>query len=249
MEVALPSSVAIMWERTRSLIQRLKRGRQAVTDDRRAWERYSSYRETTIYCEGDKPISLTAKIEDVSRGGIRLLVDLPVDAGTMIRVDLPPTNCNPHTAVLACVVHAKPVGGGVYSLGCSFSTELSDGDLGALGARKIKASGRDQRVWDRVPIEGTATYRIVRREEEPRPAGIHNISPTGVALLVSEEFDPATLLDLELKNGAGQTVVTILACAVYKTDSGERQWLVGCNFIRELNDEDLQALIAPAEHA
>src|SRR5262249_17940125 len=156
-------------------------------------------------------------------------------------IDLPPLNGNPHTSVLACVVHAKSVADDLYALGCSFSTELSDVDLGALGARKVKPSDPDQRAWDRVPIEGKANYRFVRGQEELKAAAIHNISPTGAALLVSENVEPGTLLEIELHNGAGRSVVTILACVVYKTDAADRQWLIGCNFIRELDDHDLQA--------
>jgi hypothetical protein len=37
-----------------------------------------------------------------------------------------------------------------------------------------------------------------------------------------------------------------MACVVYKTDVDEGQWLVGCNFVRELDDEDLRALIGAA---
>jgi c-di-GMP-binding flagellar brake protein YcgR len=236
-----------MFERTRSLLQRLTHGRQDESDERRAWERYSSFHETTIHHDGEGTRTLTARIEDVSRGGTRLLVEQPIAAGSMIRIDLPPLNGNPHTSVLACVVHAKSVADELYALGCSFSTELSDVDLGTLGARKIKPSSPDQRAWDRVPVEGRARYRIVRGEGELKAAAIHNISPTGVALLVSENVEPGTLIDIELQSAAGRSVVTILACVVYKTDAAVRQWLVGCNFIRELDDHDLQALIAPPE--
>src|SRR5262245_10660825 len=129
-----------MFERTRSLLQRLTRGRQTESDERRTWERYSSFHETTIHCEGQGTETLTARIEDVSRGGTRLLVEQPIAAGSMIRIELPPLNGNPHTSVLACVVHAKAITNELYALGCSFSTELGDVDLGALGARKIKPS-------------------------------------------------------------------------------------------------------------
>ena len=41
---------------------------------------------------------------------------------------------------------------------------------------------------------------------------------------------------------AGTVVLTILGCVVYLSEAGDGRWLAGCNFIRELDDQELQKL-------
>lgn len=233
-----------MFERTRSFIRRLAGEASSDSSERRNWERYPSERTTNIR-PADSETEMKAQIQDVSRGGIRLVVDQPVVAGSMIHVCLPSPNKDPHTTVLACVVHSRPNQHGTYTLGCSFSTDLNDTDLSLLACKKrppqpSRANPRAQQVGGRV------SYRRVDQAEERRPAAIHNLSSGGVALKLFEELEPGTLLDLELTDPAGTTRIAMMACVVYKTDVDEGQWLVGCNFVRELDDEDLRALIGAA---
>ena len=230
-----------MFERTRSFFRRLTGGSDRG-EERRQWERFPADTDVTVRVEGEPP--LTARVRDVSSGGLRLLSDRLIDRGTTVRVDLPPPNGDSATAVLACVVFTQPAGEGHFVLGCSFSTELSDADLAPLGARKVKPGDGGQRVSERLPATGQVAFARAGTAEDARPAGIHNISPTGVALLLSEELAPGTLLNLEFRSAAGQAVLTIVGCVVFLTGRGQGQWLAGCNFVRELYDEDLQALIS-----
>lgn len=235
-----------MFARTRSFFHRITRAAAAgwSGEERRIWERHIPEGEANVRLEVDDG-SVIARIQDVSRGGIRLVVDRPMESGAMVRIDLPSNNGVSNTTVLACVVHVQARDNGQYSIGCNFSTELSDNDLESLGARKVRSAVRDQRAWARVPIAGIAIYSAVRNATGSHSAIIHNISPTGVALQINEELTPGTLLNLELRSAAGETVLTIVGCVVYRTTLSEGQWLAGCNFVRELYDEDLHALIAP----
>src|SRR6266568_8073747 len=97
-----------MFERARSLLHRLTANAPPTDDDRRIWERLRSERETIIQSNTDGSPPLTARIQDVSPGGVRMLVGRPLDEGDMIRVELPPLNGEPVTSVLACVVHVRP---------------------------------------------------------------------------------------------------------------------------------------------
>jgi PilZ domain-containing protein len=238
-----------MFERTRHFFQRLTRSTRTPTargnEERRLWERFPSDREARIQLNLDDTDTVSAQIQDVSRGGIRLLTDRAIGSGTMIRVELPPLDESPHTSVLACVVHVRPASDSSYMLGCNFSMELSDADLQAVGAERVKPEEGDQRGWARVPAAGKVVYTPVNPPGSTRQAEIHNISPTGVAIRASEELVPGILLNLELQDQTGHTVVTIIACVVYLTAPRRGVWLAGCNFIRELYDEDLKALVAP----
>jgi hypothetical protein len=232
-----------MLQRTRTLLARLTRSESAAArgeEDRRRWERFEARHTVRVHLSIHNDDTITAGVRDVARGGIRLGVDRFIDSGTMLRIDLPSA-----TAVLACVVHVHPMPDGAFVLGCNFSTELSDADLEALGAKRVRPQNGDQRAWDRVSVAGTATYARVSTPAETRAADVRNLSPTGVALRASEEIIPGTLLNLELRDRGGRTVITIVACVVYLATLADGGWLAGCNFIRELYDEDLNALIAP----
>jgi hypothetical protein len=233
-----------MFERTRSFLQRLTAGRREPTEgERRAWDRYPSGRETTVRANVDGRAPLTAGVRDVSRGGMRLIVDQPVEEGDMIRIELPPLNGEPVTAVMACVVHVCPEPPAEWSLGCNFATELNDDDLRSLGAKRVRTEDTDQRSWERVAAHGRAVVRPAGSfAADPQTVPIHNISPTGVAVRLDRRVEPGTLLQLDLQSEAGAPVLTILGCVVYMSDVGDGRWLAGCNFIRELDDLELQKL-------
>lgn len=237
-----------MFERAKNLFQRLIRNGRPLgphgEDDRRHWERFPIDRDTTVCIgvEGDE--SVVGRILDVSRGGIRILLDCHVEPGTTVRIDISPESSDSRTQVLACVVHVTQGRDGRFTLGCNFSTELSNADLAGMGATHERPDG-EQRAAPRLPVAGRATYGRVDSPEAPKTAAIHNISLTGVALIVSDELAPGTLLNVVLTDSVGRKVMTMVACVVYMTPQGNNKWLIGCNFVRDLYDEDLSALIAP----
>ena len=185
---------------------------------------------------------MTARVRNVSRGGVQLLVDGPIQIGTMVHLELRRRRLGGGTAVLACVAHCQALAAGGFVVGCNFSTELGDADLRLLGAKRLAAPEGDQRDWERVPAEGRVIYTGVHPPCPPRPAEIHNLSPTGVALRTRERLTPGTLLSLELCDRDGRGVLTLVACVVYLSDLGDDRWLVGCNFACELEDEDVRAI-------
>ena len=69
-----------------------------------------------------------------------------------------------------------------------------------------------------------------------------NISLGGIGLEVEQSIDNGALLNLELKSTAGQ-VKTILACVVHVLSHGVKGRVLGCNFIHELSEADLHALV------
>ena len=69
-----------------------------------------------------------------------------------------------------------------------------------------------------------------------------NISAGGVALVVDHDVRAGALLSAELHAPDGKAVVTILACVVHVIVESERERVLGCNFIQELSDADLQSL-------
>jgi hypothetical protein len=214
-------------------------------EDRRAWGRFPSTVETVCRPAGAvEGEPLTARVQDVSRGGIQLVLERAFEPGELLGIALPGAAGGETSTLLACVVRSQPVDGGRWALGCRFATQLSDEDLARF--RSPAGVGTDlleRRDWVRFPGPARASFQQVGATPGPtRPAAVLNISAGGVALQVADPLHVGDLLSVELRRGNGQVVLTTLASVVRVTapESGER--LVGCNFIHELGDDDMQAL-------
>jgi hypothetical protein len=223
----------------RRLARRFRRAFDSL-EDRREWERLPTLREITVHVDPGEPI--LGRMCDVSRGGMRLLIGRMIESGAMIRVALPLPAGHPRATVLACVVHVEIGAGGTYEIGCAFAAELSNSELEALGARRPSVKAADKRTRDRLPAAGSVVYGRVHYCTEPRQAEIHNISPAGVAILAAEPLTPGHLLELDLRDRDDRPVLSIAGCVVYAAALESQRWLVGCNFISELTDVEMQAM-------
>jgi hypothetical protein len=241
-----------VFDRAASLWRKLTHHRAAVRpsaaiaeEDRRLWVRRHVSIETQVTPTsgaGEPPLS--ARILDVSSGGIKLLVRWAFGPGDLLTVELPSRAGGPSVTVLACVAHSQLAREAEWVVGCRFSAELSEADLATFGAFRSKSALPDSRTWSRYPCEVKAIYQVVPEDDEDvrREAKVLNISPGGVALSVDHDVSAGALLSAELHASDGRPVVTILACVVHVTVQSEQERILGCNFIQELGEDDLQAL-------
>jgi c-di-GMP-binding flagellar brake protein YcgR len=239
-----------MFERTFSFWRRLV-GRptkpedspQGLEDERRVWVRYPTHLETTYQSGDTESPRLSARVRDVSRGGIRLVIEREFQTGELLSIELPRANDGTHT-VLACIVRVDGLKGDEWALGCVFSRELGEEELQGFGARRERHAPADQRVWMRFACNVRATYQQVSTFGAPTAeARVLNISATGVGLLTLEPVEAGTLLSVDLTPDSGAETRTMLACVVHVNAQANGQFALGCNFIRELSEEDLQALV------
>src|SRR5262249_51892075 len=163
---------------------------------RRVFLRYPVDLPTTIQsADSDCAKRLTARVRDISFGGVNLEVDHEFSPGALLSVELPGANDQSTTQVLACVVHVRALDDAVWSMGCTFSRELSADALAAFGAARRRAPAEDPRSWQRVPCRIRATYQQI---DMPQPvqhcAAVCDLSPRGVGLIVTEAIDNGTLL-------------------------------------------------------
>ena len=107
-----------------------------------------------------------------------------------------------------------------------------------------KAEGR---VWVRFPPSQQVCHQPIAAskadETETHWLGrLRNVSPGGLALRLSRHFEPGILLiiDLEVQGGTRSFFVQV----IHATPEGKRHWIVGCEFISPLSQEELHALIA-----
>lgn len=214
-------------------------------EERRIALRYPCDLETT--CQpANSPYSrcLSARVQNISRGGISLRVTERFEPGSLLSVEMPAGSDEATFTVLACVVHATAQADGDWALGCTFASELSDEDLKSFGAQRLKPAAPDQRTWVRFPCDTRASYRLARAaESEACPAQVVDISASGVGLLVPQSSDVGVLLSLKLQGVQQPEALTILGCIVRVTPRGADQWVWGCNFIRELSEHELRPLL------
>jgi hypothetical protein len=234
-----------MFERTVSFWRRLVGSRAPAAEDRRVWVRHPANLETTYRPAGSGDSArFSAVVRNISGGGLSLLVDRDFAPGDLLSVELPGPAEGSSSSALACVVHVAPQGEGKWVVGCTFSRELSDEDLAPFGARRSRTRPSDQRTWQRYACDVKAGYQLAAAPEAgTRPAQVLNISPTGVGLLVDREVENGTLLSVELASAAGRAGKTMLSCVVHVGRHGEGGWALGCNFITELSEAELLALL------
>lgn len=242
-----------MFERTFSFWRRLigpstlatDSGGTAVQEDRRLWVRCQADVKARVQLtQYDTAERVSAQVRDISIGGANLLTDRAFQAGQILSLELPTVVADELQIVLACVVRVVPHRNGTWSLGCVFARELSAEELEKVGAQKVKPKPGDQRTWLRYDCGTTATYeRIGEEHGVTYAAQVLNISASGVGLLLQEPLEPGSLINLSLQGRQGQPVRSILACIVHTTVRADGELAVGCNFIRELGEDELNALL------
>jgi hypothetical protein len=213
-------------------------------EDRRTWVRYGTDVQGKVQlAEHAGSPKIPATIRDLSMGGANLVLDRPFQLGDILSIEIP-ADGDQICTVLACVVRISPEKDSCWSLGCAFSRELSSDDLAHFGAQKVEASGADQRKWVRFACEMKASYRQVGDpRDQSHPAQVLNISANGIGLAVTPPLDSGSLLNVDLTDKHGRSTQTILACVVHTTQRTSGELAVGCNFIRELNDDELKSLL------
>lgn len=186
-----------------------------------------------------------ARIQDLSLGGLVLILDHRYDAGTPLEVEIASRNAgeSPVQLLVRVMVCSNPAEN-TFVVSCCFLHELSADELRLFGADCAVPDRSDGRAWVRFPSKLEALYHaVVAAEHAPGRARIVNISAGGVALQTKQDFERGTLLNLELRGLDGQPLQPRLARVVHATRQGEGDYMLGCTFVRELSDADLQALM------
>jgi hypothetical protein len=109
------------------------RSSSAVGEERRVWVRHVC--DLPSSCQpviggGDKIWS--ARVQNISRGGVNILVNRRFEPGTILQIDLQNGRAKLDRSILARVIHVTQQKSGLWSTGCAFPWELSEEDLHAL---------------------------------------------------------------------------------------------------------------------
>ncbi len=213
-------------------------------ENRRVWVRQAL--QVKVRCgeaNDEADAGVYGLLRDVSRGGIQIVSPRRFDSGALINIQIASREQADSMSVLACVVRAQPHGDSEWAMGCRFSRELDDQQLAFFGASRARPTTPDSRGWQRFPCEVNAfVQRVNGTDPAHRPARILDIAVGGLALHVQEAIPVGELANVDLVDAAGKQIVSLLACVVngQAVADGHR---LGCNFIRELNDSEIQALM------
>jgi len=233
-----------LWRRLTGLAPAEPASEPGSDKDRRVWLRYPSEVLTnySLMGNGHEPL-FSARVRDVSLGGINLITDRVFEPGTLLTVTLPGDGKS-SLAVLACIIHCRQRSENEWAVGCSFSAELEEWQLRAFGARKPVATAGNGRVAARFSCHVKAFCQVPAVPDNPPfEARVLNVSLNGIALEAEQELPAGTLLSTELHGSHGATPLTMLACVVHVTTQLDGQRITGCNFIRELTSQDLELLL------
>ncbi len=217
-------------------------------EERRRHGRFHCDLETTCHPAGRDPfVAVPARVKNVSRSGACLLVPRAFRTGELISLSLPNSTTESNTEILACVVRCDPADEQRWEVGCNFSSILADADLHRFHspANTSKELATEERNWKRFECQAQAVYQLVSEEEPTSPwnsAEILNISGGGIALKVRQELAVGDLLSIELRRD-GMASIAALASVVRTTVESHGEHHVGCTFIHELPEEQLERLL------
>jgi hypothetical protein len=77
----------------------------------------------------------------------------------------------------------------------------------------------------------------------PLAARVRNLSATGISLLLERDFEPDTILNIELANSNRSCTCTLDVRVVYTIQHPCGEWILGGAFTRKLREDELQALL------
>jgi hypothetical protein len=129
---------------------------------------------------------------------------------------------------------------------CRVIEEYDDPDQIAERFRIKRADGR---VWVRFATRedlGCARLAVACTIEQPDTGWfgrLWDISLGGAAVLLTQHFGEGSMLVLELSDPATGDPRRFLANVAYSRREGGRGWLIGCEFLRPLSQDELRALV------
>lgn len=115
---------------------------QLTDRERRGWARRACQLTPDCY-----PLALPAverwrgQLEDVSASGVRVVLDRPLEPGSLLVLELPGPADSPPRRFVARVLRAVPEADGRWSLGCAFARHLSPDRLEAFA--RNRATGEE----------------------------------------------------------------------------------------------------------
>ncbi len=215
----------------------------SAEEERRLWGRLPCDVHTTCKPTRNRGADdILARVTNISMGGACIQLPMAVPLGDLFSLHLPGPK-GESSDLLACAVRCDQIDQTTWVIGCTFASPLNAQDLLRFDAVASEFAPSERRNWERFPCQARAFYQIVRAPEalDRFPAIIVNISGGGLALQPDQLLEVGDLLSVDLFHGE-EHILTALS-SVVRSYRDESRLVVGCNFIRELGEENLARLL------
>ena len=222
-----------------------KREQRGPNEERRASVRHPA--ALTSLCRaigGPIGIRWLARVRDLSTLGIGLVAPQRLQPGTLLEIDLKAPSGSQVRTPLARVVHAEEEGNGTWAIGCAFAAELSPAELRLFRGQRVRPPLGDGRRWLRFPCNvETVCATALTTPGERSAARVLNVFSGGIGLLLPCEFEPGTLLHLQVPGAEEGPDRKLLLRVVRTVEHSNGDWFHDCEFAEQLRDEVLLALL------
>ena len=112
-------------------------------------------------------------------------------------------------------------------------------------SKNAKKIDRERRGGIRYAIELEATCRPVANAAGQRwPATVSDLSVTGMCLLVKRRFEPGNVLEISFALQNDGSIINQLARVRWLKATDSKSWLLGCEFVNAIDDEELNTIFA-----
>jgi PilZ domain len=102
----------------------------------------------------------------------------------------------------------------------------------------------NQRASVRYRCPPASAGRVYLAEDlEFQRAWLHNLSAAGIGLVLSKPLEHGLFLTIQLKSSTSKKGYSLPAHAIHSTQQAGGDWLVGCEFVVPLTNEDLDNLL------
>jgi hypothetical protein len=102
----------------------------------------------------------------------------------------------------------------------------------------------ERREAERFPCDLQPSWSIWGKGwNESWDAKVHDVSVSGISLLLRRWIKPGTVLVIKLQTPNQRLSRPMPARVMHSTQQADGAWQVGCSFVRRLSDEDLHTLL------
>jgi hypothetical protein len=170
-----------------------------------------------------------ARVFNLSRAGVGLVLERQFDPGDVLAIDLPVRPPDGSKTVLARVAHATPGPGGTWLVGGAFLRQLDSAVLQVWIAGPTAAGGTSGAVWVRLAPDQSALCKVHGDGSvELWRARVVDVSPGGLGLLAPRAVREGTSLAVELPASGSRPARQLLARVAHLAEQADGTWLLGC---------------------
>ncbi len=211
---------------------------------------------------GRKDSRWAAVISDISQGGIRLIVQRRFEPGVGLGIELPGSEGEEPSIVLAKVVHVRGLPDGSWALGCKFISELGEDEVQRLLPHQHPSSqqpaeatpapiapSQHKQVAAVTPVQETVsetkTIAEVTLQLEIPPGRVINCRIQ--RLSVPGTWPLAAGKTLAIRTNNPTSPLPLLKLKVVRCILEGDRWTLRCRLLNPPSDELLRTLCPPAQ--